>query len=492
MSISIRDFKQATTALREGAQLRVDKDGGNLRQISGFEKLSVAFQRGVMRRSPEQLGTSDAAVAKALVGLYKAEHHGSSRMEVSRLLSALGLDRLADAVEASVSLTSRKAKTESEVDDNFQSLAEVRAEARASKEDIFGTVHHGGARPAAALPQSVRQGDSDAKAPALPPKSPQAQAAQRRSHAVEAGRTVATQRTGATAATAPGVKTNSPESAALRAAIGKPGYSDRQFLADMAPFMAARLETDKTRAIFNAQSTEYYLHLGDGARYKDIGVPKHSAIMLGDGRPMHANRMPEFGGLSRTTIATQAPLANTMADFVSLTQEQGVTTIVDLTNPGDRTSRKIPDYGRDPSHGFASTSRDTPQLQGASIDKRELKAAGNPQGQAIAYLNFTAWPDKQAIPMDQFKSLISAIASEHQGKPGGITIHCTAGVGRTGTVMAGLELQRMAQSGELRQDNYMEKVLDVVVAGREARGFAFVQKSEQLSLLFDFAQSLAH
>jgi protein tyrosine phosphatase len=168
-------------------------------------------------------------------------------------------------------------------------------------------------------------------------------------------------------------------------------------------------------------------------------------------------------------------------------QEQNVTTIIDLTNTHDRENRLIPDYARKADYGFQSSDKTSTQLQEAGIQKRELKTAS---AHAVSYLNFTNWPDKGVIELGQLKGLVAAIGQEHGGKGGGFAIHCTAGVGRTGTVYAALELDRLAKSGELTQDNFAEKVLDVVAEGRKARGFAFVQAPGQLNLLFDFAKTL--
>lgn len=498
MSTLIKSFDRGTSALQQGAKLRVNADGSNLRGLSGFEKIGVAFQRTVLRRSPEQLGTSDAAIAKALVGLYRSEHGGGTRLEIARKLGQLGLGRLADHLANSPSLESRTTQLEPEVDDVYQSLDEIQSEVKAQREEIFGTVKH-------APIKSGKGGQIDrtTELPNTPEKAVKVSPKQRQEQAVSAGKAVTQKRMAAastnipsskanlvTASAASG-KANSSEAQALFAAIRAPGFDPSQYSSKMAPILVQRLGRDTAAQVMNPMGS-YYSHLGDAARYKDIAVPTHSAVKLGDGKIFHASKIPNLGGLSDITIATQAPKSNTMQDFVRMTQEQGVTTIVDLTNSNDKTSRKIPDYGRDVSHGFMSIDQTTEELRSINLEKRQLQAKDGEIGSPITYLNFTNWIDKKTISSDQFHSLIEAIAQEHGKKSGGITIHCTAGVGRTGTVFAGLELHRMAQSGELRQDNFMDKVLDVVAQGRMARGHAFVQTSDQLNMLYEFAQWVAH
>jgi len=528
MSNTIQGFNQGALLLNRGATLRVDKDGGNLHEVTGFEKISLAFQRKVMGRSAEALGTDDASIAKAMAGLYRSEHGGSTRLEVARQLDKLGLGSLAKHLEASPSLQQRAVEQRGDTEEIYATLDDLHKQMAVAAEPTHVSLgelrlqmqeqqkrKEVEAEPthvslddlrrqmqAAKNPAAGHASGAANQAPVLPPKGEKALAQQRIANANRAlqqtqttpsrsaGGAAAAGKTAPAGQTAATGKSNSAASSALFQDIRSPGFPAHQFGERIKPALSERLGQAKTDALMK-NSSDFYLHLGAGARYKDIGVPKHSAVQLGDGRTFHASHMPSFGRLSDTTIATQAPMRGTMKDFVQMTQEQGISTIIDLTNPNDKSTRDIPDYGRDPSHGFSSQDRGTANLKALSIDKRELRAADNPQANSITYLNFAAWPDKQPIPAGQFKSLISAIAAEHGNKPGGITVHCTAGVGRTGTVMAGLELNRMAQAGELTQNNFMEKVLDVVAQGREARGHAFVQTAQQLNMLYEFAQSVA-
>lgn len=487
MSSTITNFNQGAQALRQGAQLRVNADGTNLHQVSGLEKVSLAFKRMVMRATPETLGTGDAAIAKALVNLYRAEHGGATRFDVARELGKMGLDRLADHLQKSPPLGQRQAQLEPELDDTHQTLAQARQEAAINSEDRFGVVsHRSAAKPStpAATPHQASE------TPPLPDRSLKSKAAERRSQAVEVAKQATVQRQQVVAKSAPPDRSNSPGAMALVQALRSAGYAPTSFASDLKPLLEARWGAQKYSAIANPQSG-HYTHLGEGARYKDIGTPTHSVVKLGGGHLIHANHMPPFGGLSANTIASQAPKANTMQDFVRMTQEQDVRTIIDLTGAKDKAERKIPDYGRDPRHGFVSQGQPSPELEQIGLQKRQLQAADNPQASSISYLNFTAWPDHGVIETPKFSALLSAIAREHGSGSGGLTVHCNAGVGRTGTVMAGLELQRMAAKGELRQDNFADKVLDVVALGRDNRGSAFVQTHDQLRMLFDYAQSQA-
>lgn len=254
----------------------------------------------------------------------------------------------------------------------------------------------------------------------------------------------------------------------------------RQFAVEVLPHLSERLGVQTTAQIFTPTGA-FYQKLGAKDRHGDILCPKDTVVSL-KGGPVHASYIP-FKGLGDPAIATQAHKSETIADFVQLIQEKNVTTIVDLTNNADRGKHKTVDYARDGRH-FQSEAKDAPA---AGIEKRELKVGNH----TTSYLNLTSWIDKSVVSLGDLKNLVGAINQDRQGKSGGITIHCNAGVGRTGTVFAALELNRLAQTGELTASNFSDKVLDVVAEGRKARGHAFVQAPEQLALLFDYAKSLA-
>ena len=607
MANTINSFNKAVDSLIAKDTLRVDSSG-NLGTVKGVEKFSLAFQRNVLKRTPDQLGTSQSAIAGALVKLYKNENPGVSNAQVGKVLDRLGFKEFAANLKGLPDLPSRQATLEKAPAFSKEPIAD-------SKEEIFGTFNRGNAgragvvntpaKPAVderthvspdeiaqlvkaanikepaqeAAPvapprnQSLRQEAAPVApprnqslhqeaAPAAPARNeslrtqtpvkeqPAARLSAAASHGqqINASKQAAPQKQfkfeapqgndvasklkdiqtrlayvdqgkhfnpvrGQTRDLQPGEKEQelkflngqleslkgeqakstqaSPEVAALISGlktIGPDGNSKinaANFTDALKPLLQTRLGGGLTNQIFDKKGS-YYLDLGTQARFHDIRPPKDTAVKLSNGSSLHANFVP-LGGLGDPAIATQAPKTEHFSQFLQLVQEQNITTIVDLTNQTDRNKYNAPDYSRNPAHGFASADRTSPELRQSNIEKRELKTANN---QAVSYLNLTKWPDHGVVAIDGFKNLLSAIEQEHGNKGGGLTIHCNAGVGRTGTVFAGLELSRLAKNGELNSSNFGDKVLDVVAEGRKARGIAFVQTPEQLSLLFDYAKSL--
>jgi protein tyrosine phosphatase len=605
---SINNLNSALTAIENHQTLRVDADGGNLHEVKGFEKFSLAFQKNVLKKTPDQLGTSQAKIAGALVGLYKNEKPGVSNQQVAKFLDRLGFTEFAALLKKSPDLSARQATVEKgpafeetafHDDENVFGTFTKKDPQRAGSADTPSAKAVETHVPAAEIDQIVKALNLNTpeappaptpaprtKAPTAAPRAnPQAStqnvsqqasgplpeylaspeeisqalsglqnqkaakgpSSDRLAAAASHGREIAAQKAApaTTSSVAPPTKDIKAQIADIenrlkladegkhlnaegtRARPFKPGEKEAEvkeltaklaslkqtsapakpanpaahkLVADLksgavndANFGSAVFELIKDRLgakakdIVQTRDAQYYHHLGsDKARYKDIGVPKDTAISLKNGEVFHANHIP-LGGFGKPAIATQAPLLGTVSSFVSLIEEQNVTTIVDLTNVHDRENRLIPDYARKSDYGFKSADKTSPELQGAGIEKRELKTA---KEHSVSYLNFTNWPDKGVIQLNQLQGLVSAIGQEHGNKAGGFAIHCTAGVGRTGTVYAALELDRLAKSGDLNKDNFADKVLDVVAEGRKARGFAFVQAPGQLSLLFDFAKTL--
>jgi hypothetical protein len=127
---SINNFSSALDSLAKNQTLRVDADGGNLHAVTGSEKIGLAFQKYVLRKSPEQLGISQAKIAGALVGLYKHENPGVTNNQLGKLLDKLGFTQFATLLKSQPDLASRSATQEA--------APEFNAADYKNDEDIFG------------------------------------------------------------------------------------------------------------------------------------------------------------------------------------------------------------------------------------------------------------------------------------------------------------------------------------------------------------------
>jgi protein tyrosine phosphatase len=154
-------------------------------------------------------------------------------------------------------------------------------------------------------------------------------------------------------------------------------------------------------------------------------------------------------------IATQAPLNETIDDFWRMLWEQNSTIIVMLT--------KLREMGREKSAHYWPSERSV-RYQYFVVDPiaeynmsqyvlREFKVTDARDGQSrtIRQFQYVDWPE-QGVPQSG-ESIIELIGQVHKtkeqfGQIGPITVHCSAGVGRTGVfITLSVVLERMRYEG---------------------------------------------
>ena len=257
---------------------------------------------------------------------------------------------------------------------------------------------------------------------------------------------------------------------------------------------------DFTQAIFDSNSNFYDTspQMVSAARFTEIKPPLHSAVILSNNKPIHANRIVIDGrGLG---IATQAPTANTLNEFWQMVSEQKTQLIVDLTNAKDRTDRAIPDYlptdiYQHPDKQFSVESDeplhdsfdDTP-----SIVKETYKVVDANGERPLVSLHFAEWPDHGVISVEELQDLVKQVQGslDKFGANSSPIVHCNAGVGRSGTLLSALSLHKDFNEQKLTKSNCDDRVLQTIVGGKLARGAQFVQTAAQARLVAEFAHSL--
>ncbi|XP_032884727.1 receptor-type tyrosine-protein phosphatase F isoform X19 [Amblyraja radiata] len=154
-------------------------------------------------------------------------------------------------------------------------------------------------------------------------------------------------------------------------------------------------------------------------------------------------------------IATQGPLAETTEDFWRMLWEHNSTIIVMLT--------KLREMGREKCHQYWPAERSA-RYQYFVVDPmaeysmpqyilREFKVTDARDGQSrtIRQFHFIDWPE-QGVPKtgEGFIDFIGQVhkTKEQFGQDGPITVHCSAGVGRTGVfITLSIVLERMRYEG---------------------------------------------
>ncbi|XP_041417365.1 receptor-type tyrosine-protein phosphatase F isoform X12 [Xenopus laevis] len=154
-------------------------------------------------------------------------------------------------------------------------------------------------------------------------------------------------------------------------------------------------------------------------------------------------------------IATQGPLAETTEDFWRMLWEHNSTIVVMLT--------KLREMGREKCHQYWPAERSA-RYQYFVVDPmaeynmpqyilREFKVTDARDGQSrtIRQFQFTDWPE-QGVPKtgEGFIDFIGQVhkTKEQFGQDGPITVHCSAGVGRSGVfITLSIVLERMRYEG---------------------------------------------
>ncbi|XP_069769077.1 receptor-type tyrosine-protein phosphatase H-like [Narcine bancroftii] len=206
------------------------------------------------------------------------------------------------------------------------------------------------------------------------------------------------------------------------------------------------------------QSKEAFLHADNKVknRYTNIFPYDATRVKL-NSQPdssssdyINASYMPGYN-TENAFIAAQGPLPSTVADFWRMIWEQETQVIVMLTNCVEQNRVKCEHYWpmdyNTCIYGDIAVNIVSENISPEwTIRNFKIKKVGDSKSRKVTHFHFTSWPD-HGVPEDtekllQFQKLIRNHLNNSQG--GCPVIHCSAGVGRTGTLIAlDYLLQRM-------------------------------------------------
>ncbi|CAD5115277.1 DgyrCDS4270 [Dimorphilus gyrociliatus] len=230
-------------------------------------------------------------------------------------------------------------------------------------------------------------------------------------------------------------------------------------------------------------------------RYVNIVAYDNTRVILGtSSNPKHnyinANYVDGYHA-EKAYIAAQGPLPATFVDFWRMIWQERCTVIVVITNMTEKGRKKCDQYW--PSEGeetygnftvklLSTTERAFFTIRVFSI-KQHKESKGDDsdpeEERMVAHYHFTDWKDHSrpayALPVLNFVNKSAAANSENSGP---IVVHCSAGVGRTGTyIMLDSMMREIRDKGTVSLLAFLYRI-------RQQRN-VLVQTEEQFVFIHD-------
>ncbi|XP_041131973.1 receptor-type tyrosine-protein phosphatase eta-like isoform X2 [Polyodon spathula] len=157
---------------------------------------------------------------------------------------------------------------------------------------------------------------------------------------------------------------------------------------------------------------------------------------------INANYMPGYDS-KKQFIAAQGPLPGTVNDFWRMIWEQNVHTLVMLTRCNEQGRVKCEEYwpSSNPKNYGDVTVILTSEIPLSEWTIREFKMKNRKtaESRTVRHFHFTAWPDHGVPGTTELLINFRHLVREHMdrySRNSPTVVHCSAGVGRTGTLIA--------------------------------------------------------
>ncbi|KAL0213401.1 hypothetical protein RCL1_007027 [Eukaryota sp. TZLM3-RCL] len=254
----------------------------------------------------------------------------------------------------------------------------------------------------------------------------------------------------------------------------------------------------KTKALLAQWTTRIGTRNHQANRFTDVIAHDFGLVQLSSGTYINASFCCD-----KTYIATQSPIPYSYNDFWQMAYETHSLVIVALCNrltdqywPYDNSNGV---YGKFQVHhvGTEKVSDDLiirtfnvfvlPESRKSPFfnSYKELPVSELPQEtlKTVKHYHFLGWPDARTPSnIVDFEKMVELL-SHYEGR---MIVHCTAGVGRSGTLISILEMIKLKKKGKLEQFDLNEFVLSL----RQARSPMMVETIDQYSFVKNYRDKL--
>ena len=232
-------------------------------------------------------------------------------------------------------------------------------------------------------------------------------------------------------------------------------------------------------------------------RYSDIKTYKHNNLEINT-KTKYINASPIRINNNFLFISTQGPLPNTIEDFWTMVDQYNSNLVLMLCNLQELGREKCANYWD--INKIGNYTIKSKEIENDNIDKniiveREITIKNNLTNneKTITQIHYKGWPDHGAPDIkDSYKDFLYMIKKVDTIKNENPTVvHCSAGVGRTGTFISiyCLFKEIMSQIKNENLENIHFSVFNMVRKLKEMR-LLMVQTNEQYKFIYDFINCL--
>ena len=187
----------------------------------------------------------------------------------------------------------------------------------------------------------------------------------------------------------------------------------------------------------------------DKNRYRDMVPFVENRVLLPNGAYINASYMVNGDGRNKKAyIASQGPLKSTIGAHWEMIEKEHIKCVLTIGKLSEGTTEKIALYWPESAGDvmeFTTTSGFSGRVKCLSVSEvapglfQRLLFVSSPTGvnHEVTHHHFVAWPDHGSLPPETMILLASLVKAQRIASgTSPVLVHCSAGVGRTGSVLA--------------------------------------------------------